>query len=53
MSEENEKQKVIEEICQKIIAMGAAQHLSEEDKLSFARKALEIIHGSSEENASK
>jgi hypothetical protein len=52
MSDDSKKQKEIEEICQRIKNLGTAQHLSDEDKLSFAQKALQIIH-SSEENAAQ
>ena len=45
MSEENEKQKEIEEICQRIEKLAASEHLSDEEKMSFAQKALQIIHG--------
>lgn len=48
MSDESEKQKESEDICQRIKNLGTAQHLSDEDKLSFAQKALQILQGSEE-----
>ena len=33
----------IEQLCRRIEALASAKHLSEEQKLSFARKALEIL----------
>ena len=43
MSEESEKQSEVEEICRRIENLTLAEHLSDEQKLTFARKALEII----------
>lgn len=40
---DSEKQKEIHELCERIQNLATAQHLSDEQKLSFARKALEII----------
>ena len=48
MENESEKQKDIEEICQRIQNLISAEHLSEEEKLSFSRKALEILQNSKE-----
>ena len=48
MENESEKQKEIEEICQRIQNLITAEHLTDEQKLSFARKALEIIDNSEE-----
>lgn len=43
MVDEGRKQPEIEELCRRIEALANAEHLSEEQKLSFARQALEII----------
>ena len=48
MNNDSEKEKEIEEICQRIQNLITAEHLSEEEKLSFARKALVIIQNSKE-----
>ncbi len=48
---DNEKQKEIDELCERIQNLVTAHHLSDEEKLTFARKALEIIESNKKENA--
>jgi hypothetical protein len=48
MNNDSEKEKEIDEICQRIQNLITAEHLTDEEKLSFARKALEIIQKSKE-----
>jgi len=48
MENDSEKEKEIEEICQRIQNLITAKHLTDEEKLSFARKTLEIIQNSKE-----
>lgn len=43
MADEDTKQAEIECLCERIEALASADYLSEEQKLSFVRKALEII----------
>jgi len=40
-----------EELCEKIEQLMKAEHLSEEDKREFTRKALQIIRGDVEKEA--
>lgn len=46
---EKEKQTEIEELCKRIRDLASSDHLTEEEKLTFARKALEIIENESKE----
>lgn len=45
MTEEHAKQAELEELCRRIEALASADHLTEEQKLSFVREALEIMDG--------